>query len=63
MAYGDVPDFVLLGGLDPDLLCSSASRHHEGTTDVDIQVDLEIQGGSEFEYGSGGAALSLFELR
>lgn len=45
-AYGDVPEFVLLGGLVPDLLCSSAAHSHVGTTDVDVQVDLEIQGGS-----------------
>ena len=45
-AYGDVPEFVLLGGLVPDLLCRTAARAHQGTTDVDVQVDLEIQGGS-----------------
>ena len=45
-AYGDVPEFVLLGGLVPDLLCRTATRPHHGTTDVDVQVDLEIQGGS-----------------
>jgi len=45
-AYGDVPEFVLLGGLVPDLLCTSAAHSHVGTTDVDVQVDLEIQGGS-----------------
>jgi len=45
-AYGDVPEFVLLGGLVPDLLCRTAARPHQGTTDVDVQVDLEIQGGS-----------------
>ncbi len=44
--YGDVPEFVLLGGLVPDLLCSNAALRHIGTTDVDVQVDLEIQGGS-----------------
>jgi hypothetical protein len=44
--YGDVPEFVLLGGLVPDLLCSNAVNRHIGTTDVDVQVDLEIQGGS-----------------
>lgn len=47
LEYGDIPELVLLGGLVPDLLCTTASRHHEGTTDVDIQVDLEIQDGSE----------------
>lgn len=45
-AYGGVPEFVLLGGLVPDLLCSQARQAHVGTTDVDVQVDLEIQGGS-----------------
>lgn len=45
-AYGEVPEFVLLGGLVPDLLCSQAADRHVGTTDVDVQVDLEIQGGS-----------------
>jgi len=45
-AYGAIPELVLLGGLVPDLLCSSAAQRHVGTTDVDVQVDLEIQGGS-----------------
>lgn len=45
-AYGATPEFVLLGGLVPDLLCSSAVHRHVGTTDVDVQVDLEIQSGS-----------------
>jgi hypothetical protein len=45
-AYGEIPEFVLLGGLVPDLLCSAAAHRHVGTTDVDVQVDLEIQRGS-----------------
>jgi hypothetical protein len=45
-AYGEIPEFVLLGGLVPDLLCGEASDRHVGTTDMDVQVDLEIQGGS-----------------
>jgi Nucleotidyl transferase AbiEii toxin, Type IV TA system len=45
-AYGVIPEFVLIGGLVPDLLCRTAARPHQGTTDVDVQVDLEIQGGS-----------------
>lgn len=45
-AYGAVPEFVLLGGLIPDLLCSRSSTLHVGTTDVDVQVNLEIAGGS-----------------
>jgi hypothetical protein len=44
-AYGGVPEFILLGGLVPDLLCSRAVLPHVGTTDVDVQVDLEIQSG------------------
>src|SRR5208282_3506967 len=45
-AYGETPEFVVLGGLVPDLLCSSAAHQHIGTTDVDVQVDLEIQSGA-----------------
>lgn len=45
-AYGEIPEFVLLGGLVPDLLCSAAAHRHVGTTDVDVQVDLEIERGS-----------------
>lgn len=44
--YGRRPEFVLLGGLVPDLLCSGAAHEHAGTTDIDVQVDLEIAGGS-----------------
>lgn len=45
-AYGSVPEFVLLGGLVPDLLCSQSPVVHVGTTDVDMQVNLEIASGS-----------------
>lgn len=45
--YGERPNFVLLGGLVPALLCSDSDRLHAGTTDVDVQVDLEIAGGAE----------------
>lgn len=45
--YGERPNFVLLGGLVPALLCSDSDRLHAGTTDVDVQVDLEIAGGGE----------------
>lgn len=45
--YGERPNFVLLGGLVPALLCSDQDRVHAGTTDVDVQVDLEIAGGAE----------------
>lgn len=41
-AYGGLPSFVLLGGLVPELLCSSTAWRHAGTTDVDVQVNLEI---------------------
>jgi hypothetical protein len=44
--YGGRPEFVLLGGLVPALLCSNSSKRHAGTSDVDVQVDLEIAGGS-----------------
>ena len=43
--YGERPEFVVLGGLVPQLLCSGASVAHAGTTDIDVQVDLEIAGG------------------
>jgi hypothetical protein len=44
--YGSRPEFVLLGGLVPDLLCSASTQRHAGTTDVDVQVDLEIAAGA-----------------
>lgn len=44
--YGGTPSFVLLGGLVPALLCAGAPWRHAGTTDVDVQVDLEIAAGS-----------------
>jgi hypothetical protein len=45
--YGVRPEFVLLGGLVPELLCSSSDRLHAGTTDVDVQVDLEVACGAD----------------
>jgi hypothetical protein len=45
--YGERPNFVLLGGLVPAMLCSDGGLLHAGTTDVDVQVDLEIAGGAE----------------
>lgn len=44
--YGGRPEFVLLGGLVPALLCARSDIRHAGTTDVDVQVDLEISAGS-----------------
>jgi hypothetical protein len=44
--YGGRPEFVLLGGLVPELLCSTSDVRHAGTTDVDVQVDLEVALGS-----------------
>jgi hypothetical protein len=44
--YGATPEFVLLGGLVPELLCSSSGMLHAGTTGVDVQVDLEIAAGA-----------------
>jgi len=43
---GGRPEFVVLGGLVPELLCSASPYHHAGTTDVDVQVNLEIAAGS-----------------
>lgn len=44
--YGERPEFVVLGGLIPQLLCSSAEVPHAGTTDIDVQANLEIAGGA-----------------
>lgn len=44
--YGARPEFVLRGGLVPELLCSGSGFRHAGTTDVAVQVDLEIACGS-----------------
>jgi hypothetical protein len=44
--YGTRPEFVVLGGLVPDLLCAKSGFQHAGTTDIDVQVDLEIACGS-----------------
>ncbi len=45
--YGDTPEFVVLGGLVPELLCDNSGKMHAGTTDVDVQVDLEIAAGAK----------------
>ena len=44
--YGSRPEFVVLGGLVPELLCSGSTFRHAGTTDIDVQVDLEIACGA-----------------
>lgn len=44
--YGATPEFVLLGGLVPELLCSESGVVHAGTTDIDVQVNLEIAAGA-----------------
>ena len=44
--YGERPEFVVLGGLVPELLCAGSAFQHAGTTDVDVQVDLEIACGA-----------------
>ena len=44
--YGSRPEFVVLGGLVPEMLCAGSAWRHAGTTDVDVQVDLEIACGS-----------------
>lgn len=54
--YGETPEFVLLGGLVPELFCDKSAVRHAGTTDVDVQVDLEIATGAtnaEFESTDG----------
>ena len=38
--------FVVLGGLVPELLCADSGRRHAGTTDVDVQLDLEVACGA-----------------
>lgn len=44
--YGGLPEFVVLGGLVPEFLCIQSNFRHAGTTDVDVQVNLEIECGS-----------------
>ncbi len=44
--YGARPEFVVLGGLVPELLCATSDYQHAGTTDIDVQVDLEIAVGA-----------------
>lgn len=44
--YGGRPGFVVLGGLVPELLCAGSAWRHAGTTDVDVQVDLEVACGA-----------------
>ena len=44
--YGARPEFVVLGGLVPELLCAGSTWRHAGTTDVDVQVDLEVACGA-----------------
>lgn len=44
--YGRKPEFVVLGGLIPELLCGASEFRHAGTTDIDVQVDLEVACGA-----------------
>ena len=44
--YDGRPEFVLLGGLVPALLTAHSGARHAGTTDVDVQVNLEISSGA-----------------
>jgi hypothetical protein len=44
--YGGRPEFVVLGGLVPELLCANSTFQYAGTTDIDVQVNLEIACGS-----------------
>lgn len=36
----------MLGGLVPEFLCAESAFSHAGTTDIDVQVDLEIECGA-----------------
>jgi len=44
--YGRRPEFVVIGGLVPELLCVESEYQHAGTTDIDVQLNLEISCGS-----------------
>ena len=44
--YGSRPEFVVIGGLVPELLCVGSEFRHAGTTDIDVQVNLEIACGA-----------------
>ena len=44
--YGSRTEFVVLGGLVPQLLCSGRGYENAGTSDVDVLVNLEIAAGS-----------------
>jgi len=44
--YGQRPEFIVIGGLVPELLCTGSEYMHAGTTDIDVQVNLEIACGS-----------------
>ncbi len=44
--YGEQPEFIILGGLVPELLCTNSKFEHAGTTDVDVQMNMEIACGS-----------------
>ena len=57
--YGERPEFVVLGGLVPELLCAGSAFQNAGTTDVDVQVDPEIACGAvvrELRVRIGGVA-------
>ncbi len=72
-AYGAVPEFVLLGGLVPDLLCSQSSTLHIGTTDnfaspgtqgprayADTVVDLHLDDDGDLLTNDAVAAIETF---
>ncbi len=44
--YGERPEFVVLGGVVPELLCAASEFHHAGTIDVDVHICLEITCGA-----------------
>jgi hypothetical protein len=46
--YGARPEFVVLGGLVPELLCSGSSFQHAGTTDFDFRSGQDSRQGRGF---------------
>ena len=35
--YGRRPEFIVIGGLVPELLCAKSEYIHAGTTDIDVR--------------------------
>ena len=43
--YGERPEFVVLGGLVPELLCAGSEFPHAGTIDTDVKSTLRSPAG------------------